>query len=95
MKESVATTQDLEHKQHVPLLAFTDLMGSATMGWGDECHLADVFALYLKAENFHWHRLKPRGAPGREFACLWPTEAAYFHNMAAVRGPKRTPKRTP
>jgi starvation-inducible DNA-binding protein len=61
MKKPVATTHDPEHKQRAPLQTPTDLKGSATRDIAGAMNaiLADVFALYLKTKNFHWHMSGP------------------------------------
>jgi starvation-inducible DNA-binding protein len=59
MKKSA--TEDFERKQLSPLVTPTDLETSATKDIAGAMNaiLADVFALYLKTKNFHWHMSGP------------------------------------
>lgn len=59
MKKSV--TEELEQRQLRPLMTPTDLEPSATQDIAGAMNaiLADVFALYLKTKNFHWHMSGP------------------------------------
>ena len=61
MKKSIAKMQDLERRQEAPLLTPTDLKTAATKDIAGAMNaiLADVFALYLKTKNFHWHMSGP------------------------------------
>lgn len=61
MKKSAATTQDLKRRQRAPLITPTDLKAAATKDIAGVMNaiLADVFALYLKTKNFHWHMSGP------------------------------------
>jgi len=54
-------TQELERRQEVPLITPTDLKAEATKNIAGAMNaiLADVFALYLKTKNFHWHMSGP------------------------------------
>ena len=49
--------QDLKQRRDAPLLTPTDLKALATRDISAAMNgiLADVFALYLKTKNFHWH----------------------------------------
>ena len=51
------TTQTLKERRHLPLATPTDLAAAATRDISAALNqlLADVFALYLKTKNFHWH----------------------------------------
>jgi starvation-inducible DNA-binding protein len=53
----MATEARAEEKYRAPLRTPTDLEREATKGIGAALNavLADVFALYLKTKNFHWH----------------------------------------
>jgi starvation-inducible DNA-binding protein len=56
-----AKTRELKQRQRLPLSTPTDLGPQAT---GDiaaamNAILADVFALYVKTKNFHWHMSGP------------------------------------
>jgi starvation-inducible DNA-binding protein len=62
MKKSDATkTSNLERMQRAPLNTPTDLKAAATKDISGALNgiLADVFALYLKTKNFHWHMSGP------------------------------------
>jgi starvation-inducible DNA-binding protein len=62
MNKSVAQkTQDLNQRRKAPLLTPTDLKAAATQDIAGAMNaiLADVFALYLKTKNFHWHMSGP------------------------------------
>lgn len=61
MKKVIAVTDDLERKQGAALATPTDLgrMASKDIAGAMNAILADVFALYLKTKNFHWHMSGP------------------------------------
>jgi starvation-inducible DNA-binding protein len=61
MKRSIEATQELERRQEAPLITPTDLKAEATRDIAGAMNsiLADVFALYLKTKNFHWHMSGP------------------------------------
>lgn len=61
MEATSATKKDLERRQRAPLATPTDLEGAATKDVSGAMNviLADVFALYLKTKNFHWHMSGP------------------------------------
>src|ERR671935_2159236 len=52
---------ELLHRRDAPLATPTDLTRSATKDIAGTMNaiLADVFALYLKTKNFHWHMSGP------------------------------------
>ena len=56
-----AKTLDLKQRRSAPLATPTDLKAAATLdiAAGLNAVLADVFALYLKTKNFHWHMSGP------------------------------------
>src|SRR5947209_2164903 len=56
-----AKEQELNQLQRAPLSTPTDLTGEATRDITGALNaiLADVFALYLKTKNFHWHLSGP------------------------------------
>ena len=58
MSKTIEATQELERK---PLITPTDLKAEATRDITGAMNalLADVFALYLKTKNFHWHMSGP------------------------------------
>jgi len=61
MNKSIEATQELERRQEAPLITPTDLKAEATRDIAGAMNaiLADVFALYLKTKNFHWHMSGP------------------------------------
>jgi starvation-inducible DNA-binding protein len=56
-----ADVQELKERQRAPLSTPTDLAAEATRDVTAAMNaiLADVFALYLKTKNFHWHLSGP------------------------------------
>jgi starvation-inducible DNA-binding protein len=60
-KPNSIKTSDLLHRRQAPLLTPTDLTRSTTKDVAGSMNaiLADVFALYLKTKNFHWHMSGP------------------------------------
>src|SRR5213595_397052 len=60
-RNSPTKTSDLLHERGAPLATPTDLTRSATKDIAGAMNaiLADVFALYLKTKNFHWHMSGP------------------------------------
>ncbi|MFA6230244.1 MAG: DNA starvation/stationary phase protection protein [Rhodanobacter sp.] len=59
--KSAPDKASLLHKRHAPLATPTDLDARATRDVSGAMNavLADVFALYLKTKNFHWHMSGP------------------------------------
>ena len=57
MNKPVAKMQDLKSRQQSPLTTPTDIERAAVKDIAAALNglLADVFALYLKTKNFHWH----------------------------------------
>jgi len=58
---SAATTQDIKQRRNAPLATPSDLDAEATRDIVGAMNaiLADVFALYIKTKNFHWHLSGP------------------------------------
>ena len=56
-KANSRKTSELLHRRDAPLETRTDLTASATKDITGAMNaiLADVFALYVKTKNFHWH----------------------------------------
>lgn len=56
-----ASSRELTHRRSAPLATPTDLKAAATKDISASLNavLADVFALYLKTKNFHWHMSGP------------------------------------
>ena len=60
-KNNSTKTAELRQRRDAPLATPTDLTRSATkdIAGARNAILADVFALYLKTKNFHWHMSGP------------------------------------
>jgi starvation-inducible DNA-binding protein len=60
-KANSRKTSELLHRRDAPLETRTDLTASATKDITAAMNaiLADVFALYMKTKNFHWHMSGP------------------------------------
>src|ERR1700674_2877636 len=60
-KPATANRQDLVRRRNAPLATPTDLKAAGTrdITGAMSAILADVFALYLKTKNFHWHMSGP------------------------------------
>jgi starvation-inducible DNA-binding protein len=60
-KPTTEKAQDLLHRRDAPIATPTDLKAAATKDIAGAMNaiLADVFALYLKTKNFHWHMSGP------------------------------------
>src|ERR1700680_1904618 len=60
-KNGSTKTAELRQRRDAPLTTPTDLTRSATKDITGAMNaiLADVFALYLKTKNFHWHMSGP------------------------------------
>jgi starvation-inducible DNA-binding protein len=60
-KTNSRKTSDLLHRRDAPLETRTDLTAAATKDITAAMNaiLADVFALYVKTKNFHWHMSGP------------------------------------
>src|SRR5271155_5658471 len=60
-KNKSASRNELKTRRNAPLITPTDLgaEASADIAGGMNAILADVFALYLKTKNFHWHMSGP------------------------------------
>ena len=58
---NIASTRELTQRSSAPLATPTDLSSAATKDISSALNavLADVFALYLKSKNFHWHMSGP------------------------------------
>ena len=58
---SPAKTQTIKQRRNAPLATPTDLAAAATKDISGAMNavLADVFALYMKTKNFHWHMSGP------------------------------------
>src|SRR2546427_6202114 len=83
MNKSIEVTQELERRQEVPLITPTDLKAKATRDIAGAMNaiLADVFALYLKTKNFHWHMSGPHF---RDYHLLLDEQADQLFAMTDV-----------
>jgi starvation-inducible DNA-binding protein len=82
MKKRTATkTADLKTRRKAPLATPTDLKPAATRDIAGAMNaiLADVFALYLKTKNFHWHMSGPHF---RDYHLLLDEQADQIYAMA-------------
>ena len=59
--ESSAQRSELIRRREAPIITPTDLGADATqaIAGGMNAIMADVFTLYLKTKNFHWHMSGP------------------------------------
>ena len=81
MKKSDATrNQALQDRRQAPLVTPTDLESPATkeISAAMNAILADVFALYLKTKNFHWHMSGPHF---RDYHLLLDDQADQLYAM--------------
>src|SRR5688572_578213 len=74
------SARDLELSRKAPLATRTDLSAAATKDIAAAMNgmLADVFALYLKTKNFHWHM---SGAHFRDYHLLLDEQADQLYAM--------------
>ncbi len=81
MKKSASKrTQDLRGRRKSPLATPTDLKAAAVRDITAAMNaiLADVFALYLKTKNFHWHMSGPHF---RDYHLLLDEQADQIYAM--------------
>src|SRR6184192_4682323 len=80
-RNSPTKTSDLLHERGAPLATPTDLTRSATKDIAGAMNaiLADVFALYLKTKNFHWHMGGPHF---RDYHLLLDEHAGQIYAMS-------------
>jgi len=73
-------TQNLQRRQKAPLVTPTDLTAAATRDIVGAMNaiLADVFSLYLKTKNFHWHMSGPHF---RDYHLLFDEQADQIYAM--------------
>src|SRR6202163_4515101 len=79
-KLTPAKEQELKERQQAPLSTPTDLTAEATRDLSGALNaiLADVFALYLKTKNFHWHLSGPHF---RDYHLLFDEQADQIFAM--------------
>jgi starvation-inducible DNA-binding protein len=80
-KPSAGKVQTLRERQMAPLVTPTDLKAKATKDIAAAMNtiLADVFALYLKTKNFHWHMSGPHF---RDYHLLLDEQADQIYAMS-------------
>ena len=73
-------TEELQTRQKAPLATPTDLTAKAIKDLAGALNatLADVFALYLKTKNFHWHMSGPHF---RDYHLLLDEQADQIYAM--------------
>src|SRR5260370_17401650 len=79
-KSNSRKTIELLHRREAPLETPTDLARSATRDIAAAMNaiLADVFPLYLKTKNFHWHMSGPHF---RDYHLLLDDQTAHIFAM--------------
>jgi starvation-inducible DNA-binding protein len=79
-KSATAKVQDLKVRRKAPLATPTDLKAAATADIAAAMNgiLADVFALYMKTKNFHWHMSGPHF---RDYHLLLDEQADQLYAM--------------
>src|SRR5580693_3010034 len=79
-RESRSRREDLIRRRNAPLITPTDLRTQASMDIAGSMNamLADVFALYLKTKNFHWHMSGPHF---RDYHLLLDEQADQLYTM--------------
>src|SRR5580698_4629039 len=81
MAKTDSKRADLKRRQEAPLITPTDLGSKASrdIAGGMNAILADVFALYLKTKNFHWHMSGPHF---RDYHLLLDEQADQLYAMS-------------
>jgi starvation-inducible DNA-binding protein len=79
-KKERSKESDLKARRAAPLVTPTDLSAEApkNIAAGMNAILADVFALYLKTKNFHWHMSGPHF---RDYHLLLDEQADQLYAM--------------
>ncbi len=79
-KKPAPDREDLKRRQTSPVATPTDLKpkGTRDIAGGMNAILADVFALYLKTKNFHWHMSGPHF---RDYHLLLDEQADQIYAM--------------
>jgi starvation-inducible DNA-binding protein len=78
--KSITNRQDLKTRRQAKLITPSDLSADATRDISGAMNaiLADVFALYLKTKNFHWHMSGPHF---RDYHLLLDEQADQLYAM--------------
>src|SRR5471032_2642281 len=76
-----AKKSDLQQRRKAPLITPSDLGAAASKSieGGMNAILSDVFALYMKTKNFHWHMSGPHF---RDYHLLLDEQADQIYAMA-------------
>jgi starvation-inducible DNA-binding protein len=79
-KSKTSSRSALNERRNAPLITPTDLGAEASkdIAGGMNAILADVFALYLKTKNFHWHMSGPHF---RDYHLLLDEQADQLYAM--------------
>jgi starvation-inducible DNA-binding protein len=79
-KAQSQSRENLAQRRRSPLITPTDLgsMASMDIAGGMNAILADVFALYMKTKNFHWHMSGPHF---RDYHLLLDEQADQLYAM--------------
>ena len=79
-KKDTGSQSEAKRRRSAPLLTPTDLGAAAStdIAGGMNAILADVFALYLKTKNFHWHMSGPHF---RDYHLLLDDQADQLYAM--------------
>ena len=79
-KKTASRKDELKRRQGASLVTPTDLKpkGTRDIAGGMNAILADVFALYLKTKNFHWHMSGPHF---RDYHLLLDEQADQLYAM--------------
>jgi starvation-inducible DNA-binding protein len=79
-RANLANEKELKNRQRAPLSTPTDLTAEATRDITGALNavLADVFALYVKTKNFHWHMSGPHF---RDYHLLFDEQATQIFAM--------------
>jgi len=80
MNKRNSSLRDVKARQKAPLVTPTDLKAAATKDIAGALNaiLADMFALYLKTKNFHWHMSGPHF---RDYHLLLDEQADQIYAM--------------
>ena len=80
-KPTKPTLVTMKERQAAPLVTPTDLKAAATTDISAAMNgiLADIFALYLKTKNFHWHMSGPHF---RDYHVMLDDQAEQIYAMA-------------
>ena len=80
MAKTSPDKSELAHRREAPLITPTDLGAAASkdIAGGMNAILADVFALYMKTKNFHWHMSGPHF---RDYHLLLDEQADQLYAM--------------